>query len=110
VLSREPLVAGPEADTEPQVVQDVEIHRPSSHGNFILITGPSTLVPQIFRHPIRNRFRELVQVVIVVAYGCLFPAGLLCSMVWMPLAVQYAWLSYQLYAVPAMHVARYAYL
>jgi hypothetical protein len=43
-LSRESLVAGLEADTEPHVVQDVEIHCPSPYGNFILIIGPPTLV------------------------------------------------------------------
>lgn len=88
-----------------------EIHCPQSDGNFMLITGPSTLVLQFFRHyghPKRDRFRELIQLVSVVCFFCIFPVGLLVSIVWMSVDIQYVWLAYQIYVVLAMHVSRYS--
>ncbi|KAL8365222.1 hypothetical protein RB595_004158 [Gaeumannomyces hyphopodioides] len=90
---------------------DFEIHCPQSEGSFMLVTGPPTLVLQFFRHyghPLRNRFRELIQLLAIAVFACLFPVGLLCSVMWMPPPVQYVWLFYQLYAVLAMHALRYS--
>jgi len=109
-LHREPLQPPGPTNTEDEPMQDFEIHCPSSEGSFMLITGPPPVVLQFFRHyghPKRDRFRELLQLCIVVVYGCYFPAGLLCSVCWMPTAIQYAWLSYQIYIVMAMHIIRY---
>lgn len=101
---------------EPDVLNeqsyDFEVHCPQSEGNFILITGPRLVVDQFFvhyGHPVRNRARELVQLVIVVMLGAVFPFGLFCSVIWMSIEVQYVWLCYQLYVVLATLVARYCY-
>ncbi|KAK7724807.1 hypothetical protein SLS63_008501 [Diaporthe eres] len=80
----------------------LEVHYPQSEGHFLVISGPEKLVMQFTRHyghPVRNRFREIVQLAAVAVYACLFPAELVCSTIWMPVQVQYAWLSYQLYVV-----------
>jgi hypothetical protein len=109
-VPREPLIIFPDSDIDDDTPQDFEIHCPTSNGNFMLITGPPALVLQFFRHyghPIRNRAREIAQLAIVIAYGCLFPVGLLCSVAGMSVPVQYAWVSYQIYAVLAMYIARY---
>lgn len=58
--------------------------------------------------PIRHQFRELVQLGTVIAFCFLFPLGLLCSLVWMSVELQYLWLGYQLYATVAMHFYRYS--
>ena len=81
-----------------------------SKGGFLLIEGDENLILQFFRHyghPVRNRFREAVQFGCIIAFGFIFPIGLLCSIVWMSLELQYMWLSYQLYTTFAMHVYRY---
>ncbi|KAI9370417.1 hypothetical protein BJX61DRAFT_548957 [Aspergillus egyptiacus] len=86
-----------------------EIHN-EKHG-FLLIEGPEDLVLQFFRHyghPIRNRVRESVQLAIIVGMGLVFPVGLVCSSVWMPVWLQYLWLGYQLYTTLAMHIYRFA--
>ncbi|RDW81865.1 hypothetical protein BP6252_02977 [Coleophoma cylindrospora] len=86
-----------------------EIHG-LSHG-FLLIEGEDNHILQFFRHyghPIRNRSREFVQFIIIISFALIFPVGLLCSLLWMPLGVQYAWLAYQLYATVAVHCYRYA--
>ncbi len=78
---------------------------------FLIIEGDENLVLQFFRHyghPVRNRFREYAQVIITILFGFIFPAGLLCSLLWMPLGIQYVWLAYELYATCAMHVYRFA--
>ncbi|KAJ9653652.1 hypothetical protein H2198_007203 [Neophaeococcomyces mojaviensis] len=109
-VHREPLVPHDSTVIKDERWQDFEIHCPSSEGSFMLITGPPSVVLQFFRHyghPVRNRFRELLQLCIVVMYGCYFPIGLLCSVCWMPIDIQYAWLSYQIYVVLSMHLIRY---
>lgn len=109
-VRREPLLVFPEPDAVCDDARDFEIHCPTWNGNFMLITGPPPLVLQFFRHyghPIRHRSRELVQLAIIIAYGCLFPVGLLCSVTGMSVPVQYTWVSYQIYAVLAMYIARY---
>jgi hypothetical protein len=80
------------------------------HG-MLIIEGDENLILQFFRHyghPIRNRFREYAQIIIIIQFGFIFPIGLLCSLLWMPIGIQYIWMSYQLYATCAMHVYRYA--
>lgn len=77
----------------------------------LLIRGEPGLVQQFFRHyghPIRHQFRELVQLGTVIAFCFLFPLGLLCSLVWMSVELQYLWLGYQLYATVAIHFYRYS--
>lgn len=86
-----------------------EIHDPLN--GFVIIEGNEDLVLQFFRHyghPIRNRFRECAQIFIVAAFGFLFPVGLVCSILWMPVSIQYVWLGYQLYATLAMYVYHYS--
>lgn len=79
---------------------------------FLVIEGPEALVLQFFKHyghPIRekpsDRFRECVSMALVFAFVLCFPFGLL-SMLWVKLEIQYLWLSYQMYAILAMHVLR----
>ncbi|KAI3391115.1 hypothetical protein diail_7938, partial [Diaporthe ilicicola] len=90
---------------------DFEVHSPETQPNFLLMTGPPAIVLQFVRHyghPKRNRFREVVQLSVVVAFACLFPLELACSTIWMSVPVQNTWLCYQLYCVLAMHVTRYS--
>ncbi|KAL4998391.1 hypothetical protein BDV10DRAFT_166956 [Aspergillus recurvatus] len=85
-----------------------EIHN-EKHG-FLLIEGPEELVVQFFRHyghPLRNRGRESMQLLMIICMGFVFPVGLVCCLVWMPISLQYLWLSYQLYTTLAMHIYRF---
>ncbi|KAL9477540.1 hypothetical protein ACSS6W_007381 [Trichoderma asperelloides] len=91
-------------------IWDYEIHCPQYEGNFMLLTGPKSVVQQFFvhyGHPERNRFREAVQIAMVVLFGLLFPLGLFFSVIWMPIAVQKIWVCYQFYSGLAMIVLRY---
>ncbi|GFP57780.1 hypothetical protein TASIC1_0009011700 [Trichoderma asperellum] len=91
-------------------IWDYEIHCPQYEGNFMLLTGPKSVVQQFFvhyGHPERNRFREAVQIAMVVLFGLLFPLGLFFSVIWMPIAVQEIWVCYQFYSDLAMIVLRY---
>ncbi|KAL8811733.1 MAG: hypothetical protein Q9200_001566 [Gallowayella weberi] len=79
------------------------------HG-FLLVEGKESAVLQFFRHyghPIRNRPRELLQIIIIVALGLVFPLGLMSSLLWMPVELQYLWLGYQVYATVAMYTYRF---
>ena len=90
--------------------QNFEVHLPPESGTFLVITGPPALVLQFFRHyghPKRDRAREIAHLAIIIAFGSLFPLGLLCSVAWMPLPIQYIWLSYQMYVVSTMYISRY---
>lgn len=89
---------------------DYEIHCPQAKANFVLLTGPRSVVDQFFihyGHPDRNRFLEMIQFAIIVLLASVFPFGFFCSAIWMPLNVQYTWLCYQLYVVVAMLISRY---
>ncbi|KAK6449451.1 hypothetical protein FP744_10005701 [Trichoderma asperellum] len=89
---------------------DYEIHCPQYEGNFMLLTGPKSVVQQFFvhyGHPEQNRFREAVQIAMVVLFGLLFPLGLFFSVIWIPIAVQKIWVCYQFYSSLAMIVLRY---
>jgi len=114
-MQREDLTAPPPLKKEDRV--DVQVCRPkkfeiANNGNgFLVVEGDDSTVLQFFRHyghPIRSRAREILQMAIVVGFGSIFPVGLVCSLVWMSPALQYVWLSYQLYATIAMHAYRYA--
>ncbi|ROW03790.1 hypothetical protein VMCG_05395 [Cytospora schulzeri] len=90
---------------------DFEVHCPQSEGNFLLISGPPTLVLQFARHyghPKRDRLREVIQLFVVIMFGLLFPLQIVCSTIWMPVSLQNIWLCYQLYVVLAMLVSRYS--
>ncbi|KAI5920640.1 hypothetical protein F4810DRAFT_702810 [Camillea tinctor] len=110
-MQREDLLSNASSSSSNDPTYDFEIHCPQSDGNFMLFSGPPTLVLQFFRHyghPKRNRYREISQILAIVLFICLFPMELLCSILWMPLDLQYVWLSYQIYVVLAMHVVRYS--
>jgi hypothetical protein len=74
-----------------------------------LVQGPEYLVRQFFRHyghPEReNRSREICCFVLIYLFAAYFPAGLI-ALVWMNKKSQLVWLSYQLFTVLSMHVAR----
>lgn len=109
-LNRDPLI-DLEAIPLDDENYDFEIKCPSSDGNFMLISGPRPLVEQFFTHyghPKRDRLREVIQLAVIVISGAFFPLGLFCSVIWMPIDVQYFWLCYQLYVVFAMLVVRYS--
>ncbi|MCJ1240310.1 hypothetical protein MMC14_008311 [Varicellaria rhodocarpa] len=91
-----------------KTIQRYEIDT-KGHG-FLIIEGEEAVIFQFFRHyghPIRHRIRETVQMGIIIALGCLFLIGLMCSILWMSAQVQFVWLGYQLYATLAMFVYRY---
>lgn len=96
-------------DTHPESTKQFEVNT-KGHG-FLVVEGTESVVLQFFRHyghPIRVRWRELTQLGIIIAFGALFPIGLVCSLLWMPVGLQFLWLSYQLYATTAMYIYRYA--
>ena len=101
--------------TEPSgkeaIADEVKTFEVNTHGHgFLVIEGKESTVLQFFRHyghPIRSRWREIIQISIVVAVGLVFPTGLICSIIWMPFALQYVWLGYQLYATLAMYAYRF---
>jgi hypothetical protein len=108
---RERLIASASSSISDDPKFNFEIHCPQSDGNFMLVTGPSALVLQFFRHyghPKRNRVREVTQIISIIAFISLFPLQLLVSIVWMPLKLQYVWMSYQIYVILAMHITRYS--
>ncbi|KAG8670912.1 hypothetical protein FPOAC2_04219 [Fusarium poae] len=89
---------------------DFEIHCPESNGDFIVLTGPPPLIQQFMRHyghPCRSRIKEIIQLTIICALGCVFPAGLVASALFMPLHLQYIWFGYQIFLVAGLHIARY---
>ncbi|OHE99424.1 hypothetical protein CORC01_05224 [Colletotrichum orchidophilum] len=108
-LEREGLNTFPDTVNDEQT-RDWEINCPAIEGKFMLITGPPTIVNQFFRHyghPVRNRFREVIQLAVVIAFGTYFPVGLLCQVTWMPVFVQYIWTVWQIWQVLVMHFDRY---
>lgn len=108
-LPREGLAAEPAAHTDAATRKTFEVRDPRT--GIFLLEGTDAAVLQFFRHyghPRRDRVRETALFGVVAALGLAFPLGLVCSVLWMPPAVQYVWLSYQLYATLAMHVYRYA--
>lgn len=108
-VHREPLDGLSNSDEEEQH-RNWEISCPPIEGRLMMITGPPSVVNQFFRHyghPVRNRIREVIQIAIVVAFGLYFPVSLLCSVLWMPLIIQYVWTIWEVCLVIAMHVDRY---
>ncbi|KUI55250.1 hypothetical protein VP1G_02646 [Cytospora mali] len=110
-VQRESLVQLTSSTSATDPPCDFEVHCPQSEGNFLLISGPPTLVLQFARHyghPKRDRLREVVQLFVVVMFAFLFPLQLVCSTIWMPVSLQNIWLCYQLYVVLVMHISRYS--
>ena len=94
--------------SEPTVVFEISDY---DHG-FPIIEGPEPVVRQFFRHwghPLRenyrDRLREIGGMALVVVFVFYFPVGLL-SMLWVSETTQIIWLSYQMYAIVAMHIMR----
>lgn len=105
-LKREPL----QLENSSNADQDFEVQMPLETGSFLILTGPSALILQFFRHyghPKRSRIREVVQLALVVASAVLFPLGLLFSITIMSNTTQYFWVSHQMYLVVAMYISRY---
>ncbi|KAL9041441.1 MAG: hypothetical protein Q9180_001278 [Flavoplaca navasiana] len=110
-VPRQGLAASSRAASIPSQDRVVRFEIVSNGNGFQIIEGEESLAVQFFRHyghPIRSRGRELLQMTIVIIFGLLFPAGLLCSLLWMPTGMQTVWLSYQLYTVIALHVYHFA--
>ncbi|KAM0231488.1 hypothetical protein ACHAP5_011046 [Fusarium lateritium] len=92
---------------------EFEIHCPESNGDFIVLSGPPSLIQQFMRHyghPCRSRIKEILQLTVICALGCVFPAGLVASALFMPLHLQYVWFGYQIFLVAGLHIARYCQL
>ncbi|KAE8354027.1 hypothetical protein BDV28DRAFT_156539 [Aspergillus coremiiformis] len=100
------------AENDRQVVYEVvDISK-----GFFLIEGPYQLVFPFFHHyghPVRNRrgllgdrVREVISMLTVMAFIMVYP-GALIAFVFAPVAVQWVWVGYQLYAMLAMHVYRF---
>ncbi|KAK2591454.1 hypothetical protein QQS21_010863 [Conoideocrella luteorostrata] len=109
-LHREPLVSSTE-EIATEKHQDFQINCPPSIGNFMIFTGPPTIVLQFMRHyghPVRHRPREVLQLVIIIILASIFPVGLITSTLSMPRNLQYVWFGYQIYLVAALHFARYS--
>ncbi|KAF8850632.1 hypothetical protein BDZ45DRAFT_602568 [Acephala macrosclerotiorum] len=112
-VERQPLEI-PTSTPQPKSLVPPRRMRFDIHGlphGFLIIEGYENLVVQFFRHyghPVRNRFREWAQIIIIILFGLVFPVGLLCSLLWMPLGIQYIWMGYQLYATCTMHIYRLA--
>lgn len=90
--------------------RDWEIQVPAIEGKFILISGPPTIANQFFRHyghPVRSRYREVIQLFLTVAFATYFPVGVLCQVTWMPMTIQYIWTIWQVWMVIGMHFDRY---
>ena len=108
-IKRENLLTKPSGNEA--IVEETKRFEVDTHGHgFIIIEGKESAVLQFFRHyghPIRNRKRELIQISIIVAFGLVFPIGLMCSIIWMSVELQYVWLGYQLYATLAMYMYRF---
>ena len=108
-IKRENLLTKPSGNEA--IVEETKRFEVDTHGHgFIIIEGKESAVLQFFRHyghPIRNRKRELIQISIIVAFGLVFPMGLMCSIIWMSVELQYVWLGYQLYATLAMYMYRF---
>ncbi len=108
-MRREGFLAKPLAkETDLQEIKHFDVNT-RGHGRLV-IKGKETAVLQFFRHyghPIRSRAREILQISIIVTFGLLFPLGLVCSLIWMPVELQYVWIGYQLYATIATYVYRF---
>ena len=108
-IQRDSLLTEPSG--EKAIADEIKTFEVDTHGHGLLvIEGKESVVLQFFRHyghPIRSRWREIIQISIVVAFALVFPIGLICSIIWMPIGLQYVWLGYQLYATLAMYAYRF---
>lgn len=108
-LEREGINDMPDSVNQEQS-RDWEIHVPAIEGKFILISGPPTIANQFFRHyghPVRSRYREVIQLALTIASATYFPVGVLCQVTWMPITIQYVWTIWQVWMVIGMHFDRY---
>lgn len=104
-VSREGL-ASPDAAVRNNIVARCDL----PNNRALIIDGPEATVLQFFRHyghPVRNRFLEIAQITIIVAFALVFPAGFIMSTIWMPTGLQYVWLGHQIYNTFALYVYRY---
>ncbi|KAJ0278783.1 hypothetical protein COL940_007118 [Colletotrichum noveboracense] len=107
-LRREPLAPLDINDEAPPL--DFELTAPQSSSDLILFTGPPAIVLQFMRHyghPMRSWPREVVQLLVAVGIGFVFPVGLVASALWMPAELQFVWFGYQVYLCLVLHLARY---
>ncbi|KAK9437392.1 uncharacterized protein VB005_08380 [Metarhizium brunneum] len=106
----------PPPSKEPRDIEPILCQIEDFSKGFFLIEGKSELVLQFFRHyahPERHRrgilgdrFRELASMATITATALLYPGGLI-AFIFAPVAVQWVWLGYQLYAMLAMHMYRF---
>ena len=112
-IPREPLQLPQYGSSEKpnnQATTRFQVNMPGQQ-DFLVLSGPSSLVQQFFRHyghPAPHRFREVLLLVLVVVLGLNFFIGLVCSILWMPMDLQYVWLGYQFYATLTLFVYRFA--
>ena len=89
---------------------DFEIQCPESNGDFIVLTGPPPTIQQFmghYGHPIRNFYREILQLAVIFALAWVYPVGMASSALFMPLHLKYIWFGYQIYFVAGLYFARY---
>ena len=81
----------------------------TGHG-FLEVEGNESVVLHFFRHyghPVRHRGREIIQIAIIASFGSIFLVGLMLSILYMSVQLQYVWSGYRLYATLAMILYRY---
>lgn len=113
-VHREPLEKIADELSEPDTdrIENYQLVDQNDQGFYLVITGPRSVVTQFFRHyghPLRDirsgRWREVICITISYCFVLYFPVGLAANL-WLSDRLQYLWLSYQLYAVLAMHLLR----
>ncbi|KAL2837292.1 hypothetical protein BJY01DRAFT_221130 [Aspergillus pseudoustus] len=75
-----------------------------------IIEGPVHIIRPFFRHyghPQRQRWSEIVQIAVVIAFGINFPIGLVVSILCMSVPLQCMWTGYVLYVTIALYISRY---
>ncbi|KAH8757103.1 hypothetical protein BGZ57DRAFT_646178 [Hyaloscypha finlandica] len=116
-VSPPPADEGDDSTGKPSAGAGHGLYQVKAHADgFFLIQGPSDLVLQFFRHyghPIRSRrglrgdrVREVASMLTVVAFACVYPAGLL-AFIFAPIPIQWAWVGYQCYTMVSMHIYRF---
>lgn len=92
----------------PNTKPKFEIHVPGE--GFHVISGPSELVLPFFRHyghPIRCRWREVLQMFVVAGLGACYPLTFVATFL-LPCEIQAWWTVLQVYLTCAMLIARFA--
>lgn len=111
-MQREDLIIPGDKEKQPwkasTEVSKFEIHIPGE--GFQVISGPADLILPFFRHyghPIRCRWRELTQMVILSVMGFTYTINFITTVIFMPPNIQSLWIAYQVYLTFAMIVSRY---